>query len=123
MTVRVLGASLALLAHALLLVTVWFLFPFLRGDGEPGTAAGAWWWACDLPLVLQFAALHSLLLRRPLRARLERWLPRPLHGCFFCTVTCLCLLLLIAAWQTSPVVLYRLEGPAAAGVQTAYLFS
>ena len=124
MTVRVLGALLALSAHLLLVVTVWFLLPFLRGDHEPGpSAAGAWWWAPDLLLVLQFSALHSLLLWRPVRARLERWLPRPLHGCLFCAVTCLCLLSLIALWQTSPVVLYRLEGAPAASVQTAYLFS
>src|SRR5262249_14851779 len=115
---------LAAVAHALLVVLVWFLFPFLRGDTNPQPArTGAAWWACDVLLVAQFAVLHSALLTRTARGRLERCVPKALHGCVFCTVTCLSLLLLLLTWQTSPLVLYRVEGPARSIVQGCYLLS
>jgi protein-S-isoprenylcysteine O-methyltransferase Ste14 len=108
---RFAGALLALAAHVALGVLVWFLFPFLQGLAPPPALADTpWWWVIDGVLALQFCVLHSLLLAPPVRARLDRVLPAALHGCLFCLTTCLSLLLLILAWQRTPVVVWNLEG-------------
>lgn len=121
---RTLFLLFALLAHGLLVVLVWYLFPFLGGWHEPtgSIPAGNWWW-CDLLLVAQFGVLHSLLLRPGTRQRLERIIPSPLYGCFYTTVTCASLLLLVLTWQVYPVVIYHLEGWARGVVCTAYVLS
>jgi protein-S-isoprenylcysteine O-methyltransferase Ste14 len=121
---RVFWISFGIGSHLLLLVTVWFLFPFLVGDSRPelSSAPLSWWWV-DALLALQFGIGHSLLLRPIMRDRLENFLPRPLYGCFFTAMTCLSLLGLIACWQSSGVVLYRLEGWAERGMRGAYLLS
>jgi methanethiol S-methyltransferase len=90
------------------------------GDVKAGVAS--WWWA-DTLLALQFGASHSLLLWPRVRGRLERVIPKPLYGCCFTAATCLSLLLLILAWQPGGVVLYRLEGWAAAAVRAVYVLT
>jgi len=107
---RIPGATLALAAHLALAVTVSFLFPFLMGLAPPPAAGAPWWPLADGLLVLQFCVSHSLLLAPPVRDRIERILPSALHGCLFCLTTCLSLLLLIFAWQRSPLVVWDLEG-------------
>jgi hypothetical protein len=120
-TVRLFGVGLAAVAHLLLPLTVWFLFPFLRGDvAVPSDAAPAWW-LIDGLLVVQFGVLHSALLAPTVRNRLTRVLPRGLHGCLFCAVTCLSLLLLVLCWQSSPPLLYELATWPAHVVRGAYL--
>lgn len=110
-------------AHVLFVVTVCFLFPFLRGlapDAKlPDTASG-WWWQ-DFLLAAHFGVFHSLLLWRRARQSLERFIPGPLYGCFFCLMTCASLLLVILAWRPSGVAVVRLEGLAGAGVTWLYL--
>jgi protein-S-isoprenylcysteine O-methyltransferase Ste14 len=122
--IRFLGIALGFGAHVLLGVTVWFLFPFLRGGQiqDASLFALAWPWL-DGSLVLQFGILHSLLLLPPVRDRLERFVPRPLYGCFFTFATSLSLLLLVLAWQYSPVVLWQVTGPAETGIFIGYLLS
>ena len=121
---RIPGALLALAAHAALAVTVWFLFPFLQGLRPPPEAeTSSLWWLIDILLVLQFCVPHSLLLAPPVRDRLERRLPSALHGCLFCLTTCLSLLLLIGAWQRTPIVVWRLDGWARSVVCGAYFLS
>jgi protein-S-isoprenylcysteine O-methyltransferase Ste14 len=77
----------------------------------------------DLLLALQFAIPHSVLLHPRFRSLFKRWLPAELHGAFFCLCTCLSLLLLFSCWQTSPGVLWELEGGAAAVVLACFHFS
>ena len=115
---------IAVAAHLLLAVTVWFLFPFLQGGREPDASLDnpRWWWI-DLLLVAQFCVLHSLLLRPGVRDRLQRWVPSPIYGCCYTIVTCCSLLLLVLAWRVWPVVCVRLEGMTALAVRTAYLLS
>jgi methanethiol S-methyltransferase len=108
--------------HALFAVTVFFLFPFLRGSSaeemSPGVAG--WWWV-DLLLAGHFGVFHSLLLWRRTRDALERFIPSPLYGCFFCLATCASLLLIIFTWQPSGLTLLRLDGTAGAVVGLLYL--
>jgi protein-S-isoprenylcysteine O-methyltransferase Ste14 len=114
----------AVVAHGLLVVLIWQLFLFMGGWQEPApTAAGPHWWWIDLLLLAQFTVPHSLLLRPGVRRRLERLIPSPCYGCFYTTVTCSTLLLLVLAWQTCPLVCYRLDGGPAVAVRVAYVLS
>jgi protein-S-isoprenylcysteine O-methyltransferase Ste14 len=118
------GMVLAVAAHLALVVTVRYLFPFLQGFTPPSsTYDSPYWWLIDSLLVLQFGVPHSLLLTPFMRDRLERVLPCALHGCLFCLTTCLSLLLLIFAWQRTPVVVWQLEGWAAWPACVAYFLS
>jgi len=115
---------IAIAAHLLLAVTVWFLYPFLAGGSEPDlTRHDPQWWWIDLLLIAQFGVLHSLLLRPAVRNRLERLIPSPIYGCCYTIVTCGSLLLLVLAWRVEPVVCVRLEGWANTAVRTAYVLS
>jgi protein-S-isoprenylcysteine O-methyltransferase Ste14 len=106
----------------LLVVTVWFLFPFLMGGQEvDGACAVPHWWAMDSVLVAQFGLLHSLLLLPAVRNRLETLIPGRLYGCFFTLTTCVSLLLLILAWETSPIVLWQFTGPGTLAMHLAYV--
>lgn len=66
----------------------------------PG-AALAW----DAGLSLVFFVQHSGMIRRPFRARLGRALPAPYHGAVYSIASGASLLLLIALWQRTPVLL------------------
>lgn len=121
---RCFGILLGFGAHLVLGVTVWHLFPFLmEGKSATGKTPAAGWWWVDTLLVLQFVVGHSLFLFPPVRDGIERWLVRPLYGCFFTVATCLSLLLLILAWIPSPVVVWQLNGWAATAVRTLYVLS
>ncbi|HLN30194.1 MAG TPA: hypothetical protein VK395_20795 [Gemmataceae bacterium] len=110
-------------------LTVSRLFPFLQG-GHPrlGLLSGhadlatRWYWV-DALLAAQFAILHSWLLLPQTRQRLERWVPSPQYGCFFCVATCLSLLLAIETWQPSPLALWRFTGAARTVVQVAFVLT
>ena len=111
-------------AHALLIVTVWYLFPFLQGGANAAAAVDGWTFlGRDVLLAAQFGVLHSVLLLPRVRGRLERVVPSPLYGCVFAATTCASLLLVIFAWQPGTVVLWRLEGTAATAIRAAYLLS
>jgi hypothetical protein len=119
---RFFGMGLGLASHVLLLVTVWFLFPFLMGGRTVDEAQAApWWWVFDSLLVVQFGVLHSLLLLPAARNRLEKLIPSRLYGCFFTLTTCISLLVLILAWQTSPIIFWQFTGLAATAINVAYL--
>lgn len=122
---RFFGIGLGLVSHVLLVVTVWFLFPFLMGsqvvDAAQAAQAAPAWWGLDSLLVTQFGLTHSLLLLPGVRNRLETLVPGQLYGCFFTLTTCVSLLFLILAWQPSPLVLWQFTGMAENGVHVAYL--
>jgi methanethiol S-methyltransferase len=124
MIFRILGTLLALTAHVLLGITVWYLFPFLMNCPVPDEANTTpnWLWRDGL-LMFQFGLLHSALLRPAVRDRLEQFLPPALFGCFFTVSTCSSLLLLIHAWQPYPVAVWQLTGAAKWAVHTAYFLS
>ncbi len=109
----------------MLVVLVWFLFPFLMTGPafDPSSADPHWWWI-DLLLVFQFGILHSLLLYPATRHRLEESVIfDPLYGCFFTMTTCVSLLTLIFCWRVCPVVVYRLEGWAGLAMNALYALS
>jgi len=119
---RFLGMGLGLTSHVLLLVTVWFLFPFLMGGQTVAEAPPVpFWWALNSLLVVQFGVLHSVLLLPAVRNRLETLIPGRLYGCFFTLTTCVSLLLLILAWAGSPIILWQFTGRAATAMNVAYL--
>jgi protein-S-isoprenylcysteine O-methyltransferase Ste14 len=124
MIIRTSGILLGVFAHLLLLVTVWFLFPFLMGGRFTDDTVGVtgWWWR-DALLVFVFGFSHSLLLFPPVRDRVEVYLPGRLHGCFFTIVTCSSLLLLILCWQPSGTLFFQFEGWARTAVHVAYCLS
>src|SRR5262249_9727231 len=79
------------------------------------------WYAWDILLAVQFAVPHSWLLLPGTRQRLQRLVPAPFYGCFFCSVTCLCLLATIELWQRQSAALWRLDGTPAALVRAVFL--
>lgn len=110
---RLFGFAFGLGVQALFVVTVVYLYTFLRwGLAVPDDD----WMSMDLFLALQFAVPHSVLLHPRFRSLFKRWFPGELHGAFFCLCTCLSLLLLFGGWQSSAGVLWELEGAAATAV-------
>jgi protein-S-isoprenylcysteine O-methyltransferase Ste14 len=120
---RWLGVLLGFGAHAMLGVTVWFLFPFLMDSSAPESKASPAWWSWDILLIVQFGLSHSVLLYPPVRDWLERYLHGALHGVFFTLITCISLLLLVLTWQQSSIEYWRLEGWERYAIQAAYLAS
>jgi len=114
---RIAGTAFGLGTQLLFLVTVWYLFWFLYGDGR---ASSPHFWLIDSLLALQFAVVHSWLLLPSVREGLKRWLPAELYGCLFCVATCLGLLVAFAFWHRSPVVLWNLQGPLGVAMQVAF---
>jgi len=91
--------------QVLFAVTVWQLYYFLEGlsprDSAFARAVADWHWLwLDALLALQFGVLHSLLLLPTVRNRLERFVPNPQYGCFFCLISCFSLQLTMAGWQS-----------------------
>jgi protein-S-isoprenylcysteine O-methyltransferase Ste14 len=111
------GVAAGLATQGLFLYTVWRLFWFLR-DGPSGSLLGSL--GRDVLLALQFAVVHSLLLWPPARRRLTRWIPAAFYGLFFCTATCVGLLLMFSAWQVSDSLLWDLQGVAGAAVSAGF---
>ncbi|MFM8477932.1 MAG: hypothetical protein ACKOEO_19280 [Planctomycetaceae bacterium] len=104
---RLAGFAFGLGVQALFVVTVVYLYAFLRwGVAAPDAA----WITTDLLLALQFAVPHSVLLHPWFRSLFKRRFPAELHGAFFCLWTCLSLLLLFGCWRSSAGVLWELEG-------------
>jgi methanethiol S-methyltransferase len=120
---RGLGMVLGFGAHALLGVTVWFLFPFLMDSSAPGSEASPAWWCWDIFLVVLFGLSHSVLLYPPVRDWLANYLAGALHGVFFTVVTCLSLLLIVLTWQQSGVELWRFDGLPRYVIIAAYIAS
>jgi methanethiol S-methyltransferase len=104
---RVLGIFFGVGTQALFLMTVWYLFWFLK-DGGPSHLRGPLW--IDALLAMQFAAPHSLLLIPPIRKFLGNWITREFYSLFYCSVTCVNLLITIGFWRTSDSVVWELSG-------------
>jgi protein-S-isoprenylcysteine O-methyltransferase Ste14 len=92
----------------LFLITVWYLFWFLR-DGSIYPRQGNWL-LIDGGLAVLFAVAHSIMLVPSSRRRLSRWIPAAFYDSVFCVVTCLSLLLLFCAWRTSEITIWQLTG-------------
>lgn len=125
---RFVWITFGLFAHALFALAVCRLFPFLQNGGwDRGVLAAGMSVhggpVLDAVLAVQFSVIHSLFLLPATREYVTRRLPGPQYGCFFCTVTCLSLLVTIEAWQPSSVVFWHLQGMAAACVSVAFLLS
>lgn len=101
-------------------VTVWVLFWFFK-RGTPELSPGSL--GIDLLLTLQFAVVHSLLLHRTVRSRLERVIPSPMYGSFFSFVTCAGVLLTCSLWQSSSVIVWEATGWAGFAVEACYYMS
>ena len=116
---RTLGIAAGLLTHALFAVTFWHLVPFLWGS-SPHAIGGL---GIDVLLAGQFGVIHSVLLHRVTRKRLERSIAPPFYGCFFCVVTCLQLLTLMAFWHSSPLIVWQFTGTARIAVAVGFVGS
>jgi len=114
---RAAGILVGLGTQALFGWTVWQLFLFLRHPRTSAADGFAW---LDLLLAVQFGVIHSLLLVPTVRTRLFRGIPTAFHGCIFCVVTCVTLLMVFHFWSGSSIVLYELQGTAAALATLAY---
>ena len=96
-------------------ITVWTI-AFLAGvalprtvDGPPRTTT-AWAVAVDLALLLLFAAQHSLMARRPAKARIRRRVPAELERTTYVLATNTCLALLLALWQPWDQQVWHVDG-------------
>ena len=96
------GFLFGLATQAIFLVTVWFLFAFLKGP--IAASPGSLWW--DVLLATQFALPHSWLLMPSTRKKLSRRIAAPFYGLVFCLATCASLFVTFAFWRTSRIVLW-----------------
>jgi hypothetical protein len=102
-----LGIAVGLLVQVLFVVASYYTYVFLLGSPpRSGHAALAW----DALLALQFCVVHSLLLLPRVRKRLEPIIAPAFYGLFFCTTTCLTLLLAISQWQVGDWAIWQLTG-------------
>jgi hypothetical protein len=126
---RIAWQAFGLFTQMLFVVTVWRLFPFLRGGGQfrgllsPAPSPAPAWFMIDGLLATQFAATHSILLLPSVRRALTRWVPQALYGCLFCTATCVGLLLTMETWQPCDGALWRAEGRSAVAIDVAFLLT
>jgi methanethiol S-methyltransferase len=105
----------------LFLVTVWFLFWFLR-DGSLSKEHLAWV-QIDFLLTLFFAVSHSILLAPWCRAKLRAYVPAAFYDSMFSAVTCFCLLILFAFWRTSESSLWEIDGLGLILIRTGFYAS
>ena len=119
-TGRRVGVAFGLATQMGFLITVGFLFVFLR-YGRPSDSL-PWVWR-DSWLALQFAVIHSLTLHPRTRRWLSNYLPRELYGCLFCVFTCLCLAAVFVGWRGSPRVIWQMSGVAAVGMVAGFYLS
>lgn len=124
------GGAVVLGVHLLLALTVWQLWWFQLAVSPAASASSgerdsiAVWLPVDLLLALQFAVPHSVLLRPAVRGWLTRKIvPSAWYGLFFCTATCLSLLLTFGAWRTCPVVIWQATGFSRFAIVAGFGFS
>jgi protein-S-isoprenylcysteine O-methyltransferase Ste14 len=105
----------------LFLITVWYLFWFLR-DGSIRSASGSWVLR-DCLLATAFAVAHSVMLYPATRKRLTRWIPQPFYDSTFCVVTCVSLLVMFFGWRSSETVLWEATGSMAGLIHGCFYLS
>ena len=86
------GIAFGVSTQIVFLITVWYLFWFLR-DGAVSQRHDHWI-IRDCALATFFAVAHSVMLVPASRRYLSRWIPASFYDSVFCVVTCLSLLLL-----------------------------
>ncbi len=118
---RLIGITYGFGNQILFLITVWYLFWFLR-DGAISTAHGHWLLR-DSGLAVFFAVSHSIMLAPRIRKQLTRWIPPAFYDSTFCVVTCLSLLMLFFGWRTSEFTLWRVSGIAESVVRICFYLS
>lgn len=106
----------------LFLVTVWYLFWFLR-DGAIVLGQHDDWIVRDISLAVVFAIAHSLMLWPPFRRRLGKIVPQAFYDSLFSVVTCGSLLVLFFTWRTSQLEVWHLTGTAATAIHIAFYAS
>ncbi len=118
---RLLGISYGFGNQFLFLVTVWYLFWFLR-DGAISQAHGNWLMR-NSGLALFFAFSHSLMLMPRSRKLLVRWIPAAFYESTFSVVTCVSLLLLFLGWRTSETLLWEATGSLKSAIRVCFYAS
>lgn len=114
---RVVGILFGVAAQVIFLLTVPYLFRFLRSGGwRPARH----WFGIDGILAIQFAVSHSWLLHPTTRRRLRRWMPGELHGCLFCLATCSSLFVVFRYWRVCDGCLWDLSGVSASIMRGAF---
>ncbi len=114
---RIFGIAAGVVTHALFACTLWRLVPFLWGSA-PHVVGSL---GIDLLLAGQFGVIHSILLHPATRKRLEPFISTSFYGLFFCAVTCLQLLPMMAYWHSSPLVIWHFTGWGRGAVLAGYI--
>jgi methanethiol S-methyltransferase len=109
-TAWLLVAAAALLGGVPLLLFVVFLYAGSLELVPLGLSSGAAI-ALDVLLCLAFFVQHSGMVRKPFRERLHPALPAHFHAACYAIASGLALLLVVAFWQKSDVVLYSAQEP------------
>lgn len=104
---RFVGIIFGIATQLLFLITVWYLFWFLKEDFSHHAIGSL---AIDALLAIQFAVGHSLLLYPGIRTAVTRRLPSQFYGSLFCVQTCVGILLTAFCWRSSPVEIWNLSG-------------
>ncbi len=117
---RATGVVFGLATQVFFLITVCYLFTFLR-DGGKHEASN--WLAVDLVLALQFAVVHSWLLLPSTRSKITRLLPAQFYGSIFSVATCVGLWLMFTYWRTSSAALWDVTGCAKIAVSGCFYLS
>jgi methanethiol S-methyltransferase len=115
---RWLGISLGFGNQLLFLVTVWYLFWFLRNGSL--TVEHGNWILIDCALAVLFAVAHSAMLFPPCRKQLSKWIPRAFYDSVFCLVTCVSLMAIFLFWRTSETVVWEATGAVAGFLRLAF---
>lgn len=111
------GVAFGLGTQLLFLVTVVYLFLFLRYGG---TLHHRHWWWVDAMMAFGFAIPHSILLAPPTQRWMRQRIPPGLLGCVHCTVTCVSLLAMFHWWGTSDTTLWHATGWFQAAMLTGF---
>jgi|SRR5579863_399094 len=114
---RILGLVAGVATHVLFAVLVWQLFYFLKGSGAAAATGSL---GIDAALSVLFGVVHSLLLYPTVRETLTRLIEPAFYGLFYCVVTCVSLMGLIACWTTSSIVVWQFTGWASGLIQAAW---
>ena len=113
------GIALGFGNQFLFLITVWYLFWFLR-NGAISDQHGRWFLR-DCGLAVLFAVSHSVMLVPASRTKLSRWIPAAFYDSVFCVVTCLSLMMLFFGWRTSETALWQASGWAETSIRVRFL--
>lgn len=118
---RSIGIAYGFGNQILFVITVWYLFWFLR-DGAMSPASN-YWVIQDCGLASAFAIAHSLMLVPKTRKYLTRWIPPAFYDSTFCVVTCVSLLALFFGWRNSTTVLWDVSGTLETIIRTCFYLS